>query len=87
MKNNNYEKVLKLLSYADVDEDFLIDYDTEIQAIVDKMNAYDLLEKALCLSVWGATLSSSQKTAREEYEMFKRTFKREHENNAKDTDN
>lgn len=43
---DNYDKILELLSYAGVDEDFLIDFDTEIQEIVDKLNAYDLIRAA-----------------------------------------
>lgn len=45
-RKSNYDKVLELLSYAGVDEDFLIDFDTEIQEIVDKLNAYDLIRAA-----------------------------------------
>lgn len=34
---SNYDLIVELLGYAKVDEDFLIDYDKEIQNIVDKM--------------------------------------------------
>lgn len=34
---DNYDKILELLGYAGVDEDFLIDYDKEIQEILNKM--------------------------------------------------
>lgn len=44
---DNYDKILELLGYAGVDEDFLIDFDTEIQKIVDKLDTYDLIKECL----------------------------------------
>ena len=34
---SNYDLIVELLSYANVNEDFLIDYNAEIQKILDKM--------------------------------------------------
>ena len=34
---SNYDLIVELLGYANVNEDFLIDYDEDIQKIVDKM--------------------------------------------------
>lgn len=47
MKAENYEKLLKLLEHAGVDENFLIDYDEDIQTIVDKMSTVRTEEEIL----------------------------------------
>lgn len=45
--DSNYDLVVKLLSYANVNEDFLIDYEKDIQEIVSKLDLLDKIKKLL----------------------------------------